>query len=232
MPKAVKYSPVAREMKKEYLKEHLETIKALIGSWMAELYAPEPLTPSSGIWGWQSVYSPPEENYPDNNHMLRRHLRSRALWSHHSSWQRKLESIWHLTEQVRAEAEAKHKQLSDNKQWQYTAEYTKVALWKAFDVAFGKGIDEWYKEPDEQVGLAYGAYKIEVSATSSEERSSIQAEHRELVSFLSQLTTMKQLVELWGGVEELQSQMGAIASKALKSGDIFYVCMFCKHLWT
>jgi hypothetical protein len=234
MAKAVKYSAVASEIKKEYLREHLEEIKKLISSWMKYLNAPEPLAPDKGIWGWQSVYNPTNALDPDNSHMLRHHLRSRALWSHHYRWQRGLEGIWHLTEKVREEAKTELNQRSIKRHREYTPEYTKIALWKAFDAAIKKPKDDpnkWYKVPETKKGLSYGAYAIELTATSSEERSSIAAEHRKFITYLTKLKAMKQLVGSWRVVVELQSQMLTIASKKLKSGDILHVCMFCRHLW-
>lgn len=231
MAKAVKYSSIAGEIKKEYLKEHLENAKKLIENWILELNTPEPLTPHKGVWGWQSVYRPSIEQDLDSNHILRRHLRSRALWSHHANWERKLGSVWHLTNQVRKEANDKHLEQSSNKQRQYSAEYVTVALWKGFDSALGRKIEEWYKVPDDQHGLAYGAYKLELAVTGSDERSSIEKEHREFIYYLSQLEEMRQLIELWQEVLTLQAHTQAIGNKVLKSGDVLYTCMFCRHLW-
>jgi hypothetical protein len=136
---------------------------------------------------------------------------------------------------VREEAETGNNEKSSKKGYKYTLEHTTIALWKAFALALGKHADdpkERYKVPDAQPGLSYGTHRIELSATSSEERSSIMAEYREFTSFLSRLATTEQLVKLWKEVEEAQSHMEMIASKKLKSGDIFYVYMFCRHLWT
>ena len=40
MPKSMKHSAVAREIKKEYLKEHLEQVEGLITEWIEQLRAP------------------------------------------------------------------------------------------------------------------------------------------------------------------------------------------------
>lgn len=231
MAKAVKYSRVAGELKKEYLREHLKSIETLIRSWMSELYLPEPLAPNNRVWGWQSLYRSPRQDNPDENHMLRRHLKSRALWSHHSSWERKLEEIWQLTEQVRIAAKAKKEKQSVNKPWRYAAEYAPLALWKAFDMALGKAIDLPFKVPDNQLGISYGAYRIEESANTPEARLLIEKEYRRFIRSLSKTSTMKQLANSWLEVGELEVQMSTIADKMLKSGDIFYVCRFCRHLW-
>ena len=230
MAKAVKYSEIAREIKKEYLKEHLNIVRKLIADWLPAIKAP-PLMAQKGIWGWESVYSPAVEQDPDNNHILRRHLRSRAFWSHHANWVLKLNNIWHLINQLCKDSNNQPLKQSQNMQIQYTPEYFAVALWKGFDVANGREIDNWYKVPDDQCGVSYGAYKIELSATTEKERSLIEKEHRQFINYLAQLGEMRQIVKLWHEVDALQTQMYSIANKALKSGDILYPCVFCKHLW-
>ncbi len=232
MAKAVKYSQVATELKKEYLRDHLESIKTLINSWISELPPPEPLAPNNRVWGWQSLYRSPRQDNPDDNHMLRRHLKSRALWRHHSNWELKLEEIWQLTEQVRLEAQAKKGKESVNRLWKYTEEYNLLALWKAFDMVLGKAIDLPFKVPDGQLGLSYGAYRIEESANTPEARLSIEEEYKKFISSLSQASTMKHLANSWVEASQLELQISTIAGKMLKSSDIFYMCRFCRHLWT
>ena len=114
MVKAVKHSTVAQDLKIEYLKEHLENVKRLIAEWVMQLNAPTQLAPQKGVWGWQSVYQPFAEQDPDSNHMLKRHLRSRALWSQHAGWDVKLERIWDLIKQVRIELLEKARPLLEN----------------------------------------------------------------------------------------------------------------------
>jgi hypothetical protein len=231
MAKAVKYSKVAEELKKDYLREHLESVKVLIRTWMSELHPPEPLAPIEQVWGWQSLYRSTSQDNPDENHMLRRHLKSRALWSHYSSWERKLEEIWQLTKQVRVEAKTREENQSANTPWRYSAEYLPLALWKAFDIALGKITDLPFKVPDAQVGLSYGAYRIEETVNTLEDRLFIEGEYREFIRSLSQIQTMKQLTNSWLEAGQLEVQITTIADKILKSGDIFYVCRFCRHLW-
>lgn len=231
MVKRVANSTMAKEIKKEYLKEHLDSVKTLIDSWIRELSTPPPFERQGSSWGWQAVYRPPLEQNLDENHMLRCHLRSRALWNHHTNWEQKLEPVWHLTNQVRKEVSDKHIEQLQDKQRQYTENYVGVALWKGFEVACGGRIDKWYKVPDDQKGVAYGAYKIEMSVTSSEERSSIEKEHLDFTYCVAGLKRMKKLVDLWREVIRLQERMQAIVSKALKSNDILYPCRFCRHLW-
>ena len=229
MAKAMKHSDVARELKKDYLRDHLESVKSLIRDWMSELRAPSPLSPKDHIWGWQSLYHSTRLDDPDDNHMLRRHLKSRALWSHHSSWEQKLGEIWQLTERVRKEAEAMKESIKGP--WKYTEDYAPVALWKAFDVVLGKATDLPFIIPHDQMGLSYGGYLIETSANTRRDRLSIEEEYKRFVRDLSQTPTLKQLADSWLEANQLETQMLTIISKILKSGNIFYVCRYCRHLW-
>ncbi len=231
MTKAPKYSRVASELKKEYLREHLESIKDLIRLWMSELHLPEPLAPHDRVWGWQTLYRSPRQDNPDDNHMLRRHLRSRALWSHHSSWERVLGENWRLTEQLRLEAKIEKEKQSSKVSWKYTEDYVSVALWKAFDTALGKVINLPFSFPHDRPGFTYGAYLIEESADTSEVRILIEKEFRRFILFLSQTSTMRQLTQVWLEANRLETLITALADKALKSNDIFYQCRFCRHLW-
>lgn len=231
MSKAVKESNVAREIKKEYLREHLEEVIDLIDRWTRELQAPPPLAAGEGSLAWQSVYRPATEQQPDANHMLRRHVRSRTLWRHHADWQASLEKAWSLTQRIQKEAKNCVAEVEREKSREYTQEYVGVALWLAFDLACGHKTDLPYREPDSRVGLACGAYTIELSARSASERSSVETEHRSLITELADLEYIRELATLWDEVTTLQQKMTAIAGKALKSRDILYPCRFCRHLW-
>ena len=231
MVKAVKHSTIARDLKIEYLKEHLENVKKLIAEWVMQLNAPPLLAPQKGVWGWQSVYQPFAEQDPDSNHMLKRHLRSRALWSQHASWDVKLERIWNLIQQVHIESQAKYAKLPTIKQRQYTEEYIRTALWQGFELACDAVLKIDYRIPEHQKGICFGAYNIETSVTSAEERILVEEEHRDFSDSLAGIESMKELAGLWSEVKRIQQAMYAIATKAQKSNDILYPCRFCKHLW-
>ena len=89
MAKAVKHSEIGKEIKKEYLKEHLKEVQTLMEDWLSTLKAP-PMMIQKGVFGWESPYLPTAEQDDDSNHMLRRHLKSRAFWSYHADWELKL----------------------------------------------------------------------------------------------------------------------------------------------
>lgn len=231
MQKKVANSSVARELKKEYLREHLDDVRGFIGKWIPQLIAPLPFAWHESRWGWQSVYKPPLEQDSASNHMLRRHAKSRALWKHHTNWEETLEDIWCLASEIWERAEDMHLGQLGNAERHYAAEYMGVALWKGFDLACGQILDNWYKTPIDGRGLAYGAYIIDVSAVSTQERSSTEDKHRALISDLAGFEEMKELAALWHKVIKLQEQMHGIAGRILKSNDILYPCRFCRHLW-
>jgi hypothetical protein len=231
MDKALKNSAVAAELKKEYLREHLQSVKGIIRSWMAELHPPEPFAPDNRSWGWQTCYQSPREENPDENHMLRHHLKSRALWSHHNNWERNMNEIWQLTEQVCLEAKTRKDKQSGNKSWKYSDDYIPLALWKAFEMVLGRVNELPFSVPGDQLGLCYGAFRIEGSVNTSEARLLVEEEYRNFIYSLSKDPTMKQIAESWLLASQLEEQMITIADISMKSGDIFYLCRFCKHLW-
>lgn len=192
---------------------------------------PEPLSPHKGTWGWQSIYRPAIAIEPDNNHIIRHHLRSRTLWSHHGNWGRELDSIWYLINQVRQAANNIYTGKLSNNSRQYTKDYLNTALWQSFEVACNRTLRIDYKVPENQKGLSFGAYIIETSIATTKDRNMVEKEHRDLSDEIAQTDEMKNLVNLSIDIIKLQEAMQAIAMKALKSSDILYPCRFCRHLW-
>ena len=233
MSKKIEDSLVAKEIKIEYLKEHLNEVKSLINTWIGELNAPSPLGRDKKLssWGWQLTYKPSAEQDQDQNHMLRRHLRSRTLWNHHANWDRKQESVWNLTIQIRDDASKKHMQQPLNREKHYTEDYLNTALWQGFDIACGRTIKLSYQTREGYEGLSFGAYVIKTSITSIEDRTLVEKDHRNFSYEIAQTDKMKELASLWSDIEKLQEAVRAIATKTLKSNDILYPCRFCKHLW-
>jgi hypothetical protein len=163
--------------------------------------------------------------------MLRQHLRSRSLWSHYANWERKLESIWRLTNQVKEKANRMHPEQSLNKQLQYIEDYVNTALWQGFEMACGNVLKIDYKVPENQLGLSFGAYIIEISAATKAVRDLVEKEHKDFSHEISRIGEMKDLVSLWSDIKELQESILALAMKDLKSSNILYPCRFCRHLW-
>ncbi|MFC1964776.1 hypothetical protein ACFLWG_02070 [Chloroflexota bacterium] len=136
-----------------------------------------------------------------------------------------------MTGQVRDDIKKKHVEQSSNKEWHYTEDYVNTALWQGFEVACGKTLSLDYKVPDSKIGLSFGAYLIETSATTTKSRNLLEKENREFIHGIVATKEMKDLASLWSEVAELQEAMRAIVTKVLMSNDILYACRFCKHLW-
>ncbi|MFB0557159.1 MAG: hypothetical protein ACETVW_04825 [Dehalococcoidia bacterium] len=232
MATGVEHSAMAREIKKEYLMEHLEDIKRLIKGWISQLSTLNPFTPRDGVWNWQSGSSPDLERDQDSNHMLRRHLHSRALWSHHAEWERKRDILWSLKGRVQKLADNHYLKQLSNEQRKHRENYVAVALYAAFESrCSGKPLEVRYKTPHDKLGIALGNFKIELAASTADERTSIEKEHKGFINYLAKVEPMKELSALWQEIQYLEEQMRALANKALKSNDILYPCRFCKHLW-
>ena len=164
--------------------------------------------------------------------ILRRHLHSRALWSHHAYWERGLDRVWALIQQVRSQAVLLHTNKPNGCRRQYQDDYIETAVWEALNKAFGRGEGLEYRLGDDnRPGVFYGAYRIEKLAKNSKERIQVENEHKELILVVAELKATEELAEECVGVMRLQDHMQAVAGKTLKSRDILYPCKFCKHLW-
>ena len=233
MMKETKYSAMAKEMKTIYLKEHLDDVKKLAEKWKGELSAPPIVVRERGkiSWGWSETYKPAQELDPDSNNMIRRHVKSRTLWSHHANWELKLKNIRQSADQIYINVKKKFDNQASEKIWQYTDDYLNTALWEGFEMACGQTTNLNYKEPDNKIGLSFGAYQIETTVVSKESRTLLEQEHREFCNAIAETREMKDLACLYSEVAELEAAMKAIVTKTLKSNDILYTCSFCKHLW-
>jgi len=232
MAKAVKYSEMAKEIKKEYLLRHLDEVQKLITDWIPQINAPAPFLLQNDDWGWLSIYRPALEETPDSKHVLKQHLRSRTLWRHHTEWERKLIATWDFITNVRKKADDVYTQLSINQPTLHREHYIGVALTAAFNSIYtGKLLKIQYQISGDQHGVSCGDFKIELEATIDEERLSIQKEHTAYTNTISNFKEMKQLIVIWHDIEVLQNHMQTIANKVIKSKDILYPCRFCRHLW-
>ena len=222
---------VNESTRNKYLWEHLDEVKELITKWVPQLVALPPFDYQQQEWGWDSPYVPALERDPDSNHILRRHLRSRALWSHHWNWERHLNRIWTLSQAVREETAISYRGLKRKKQRTHHEDFVNTALWKGFQKACEVRVDHMYRPSDDGIGVFYGAYRIDDYAESAEERMLIEREHWGLIESTAKLEKMVEIADIWKEVQRLQDQMKLIAGEALMSNDIFHHCRFCKHLW-
>jgi len=228
--KKIQTPPLVLEIKKKYLLEHLDEVKKLIETWIGELRAPLPFS-RERHFELESVYSPASEVDPDRNHILRHHLKSRALWNHHTNWQRSLENIFQLISEIRTRAEELLLEMPLAEKRDYTEDYLGTALWKAFALTREKKFELNYTIPKGREGVALGAYLIELSASTLEELNMVIHQHKALVESISSKTGMELLLAEFFRAEDLEGKMQKIASTALASNNIIYPCKFCKYLW-
>ena len=221
---------IVAEIKKEYLKEHLDQVSKLIEVWIQELSVPLPYSKEHPR-GWQVRYSPSTEQNSDDNHMTRKHLKSRTLWRHHTNWEEKLDLVFSLMNQAQIAANDIQAKQSSNLQKVYTSDYLDTALWQGFELASGNKLKLAYKTLDNGKGIALGGFKIETEAATSGEYNLIIKEHEGFINEISQMECMKKLVNEWSDIKDLRESMKAIANRAIKSNDILHPCRFCKHLW-
>ena len=226
------------QIKKERLDKHLAEVERLIGEWIPQLCAPDPFASDThgGSWGWQSRYEPDTEKDSDSNHILRKHLKSRALWKHHADWQGELGLVFQMLDSAQKKAAQMHQEARNDhkpasKKREYTESYLGTALWRAFCLARKQTPNIDYTRGDGGKGVKFGGYVIETSSGTEAEFAAIGEEHRELSRKLSKLNEMKEIAEEWALICELQSRMQMLISKALKSSDYLYPCTFCKRLW-
>jgi hypothetical protein len=236
--KRIKNDYLMLQVKKERLDKHLADVERLIEGWISQLSATDPFASYTrgDSWGWHSTFVPASEQDADSNQMLRKHLKSRALWKHHFDWRRKLDRVFEMSASVRKEAgqrdpEGRPDKRSTSEKRVHTESYLGTALWQAFCLARGQTQNVDYTRGDDGKGVRFGGYLIETSSGSKTEFATICEEHRSLSRELSRLDEMKAIAKEWALVEELQTKMQALTGKALKSSDYLYHCTFCKRLW-
>ena len=232
MAKAVKQSAVAKELKKEYLVQHLKEVEGLIVNWIGQLKVPDPFSPHEEGLGWKSEYRPPLETDSDSNHILHNHIRSRALWRHHTEWERQLALVWSLVTQLREMSTGQLPLIKDGNAVGIWTNYIGTALLAAFEgLRRNRRVIMNYKTPENGQGVAAGDFQIDIEAATEKQRKAIQEKHSGLAMSIAQQQAMKQLVDCWHEIVALEEHMTQLVSKILKSRDILYPCRFCRHLW-
>ena len=252
-----KSAELLAQMRKDRLHKHLNEVGDLGERWIGELTAPNPfhwresdeswitrpevkaaqvirLSESSEetrweMWGCREVYVPSLERDAASNHMLRKHLRKRALWRYHNEWEQRLNQIpvfgRPLCERA-AKMQEERKARRD-----LTKDYIPVALQTALEFALGRNpAKSYYQGAGFRRGVWYGEILIEQSA-SSKQVDEVAEEHWQIVSELGHSDDMKGLALEWQQIMILQERMRGLAWKAIKSGDVLFACQFCKRLW-
>jgi len=198
------------------------------------------------LWACRSVYVPPVEQDTVSNHILRKHLRKRALWRYHTEWEQRLNRIRELGDPICERATEMENERAKGRK--LTEDYKAGALLGALDLALGhtpeksyspkvqglsyiesRGIPEKLRSPRVQ-GVYYGDLLIEKTAN-AEQVNGVGEEHWQMISELGESKEMLELAQEWQRVLALQEKMIELGQKAIKSSDILYPCQFCRRLW-
>ena len=135
VPKGV--GEIARQLMKERLTEHLRFVDSLIKDWAGELSLPMPFNFGETSWPCRVPYTPRSEGDVDKNHILRHHLRSRALWRNHADWVRTVRGLEELGHAICQRARAMRPEGS--------VAYREAALWAAYRLATGEKFKKKYE---------------------------------------------------------------------------------------
>ena len=180
-------------------------------------------------WALQTTYMPSAEQDPITNHILRKHLRKRSLWTYHTQWEQRLKRVTELA----PAGSGKLSQLVEpyKNSFDITEDYKGIALEKALDLAIGqKRIGRYWQKPGFSSGVWLDDILIEKSAL-PEEVEQAGSQHRKLIEEIAQSEEMQSLAVEWAEVIKLQERMQQLATNTLKSSDILYQCKFCRRLW-
>lgn len=220
------------QIRRRWLEEHLGEVEALITGWLGQTNLGNPFYPPRDEGEWKEVYQSPIERDREQNHILRRHLRYRTLWGHHTRWQQLLPAFTELRKETLREA----KRITEGK-GQY---WVLTALWQAWERAnnepksedeerdWEKRISSYYR-PDSPPSPAvmFGGFAIGEKG----EVKQVRAPHLEMIRRLARLDSLKEALGVWSEIEDTGEKMREIGRRIVKSHDILYPCQYCRHLW-
>ncbi|MEK7281364.1 MAG: hypothetical protein AAB037_03305 [Chloroflexota bacterium] len=234
-----KASDIEKEIKARWLGEHLEEVEKLAGEWLLQLNLGNPFYPPRDERVWEAPYEPAIEQAEVKCHVGRQHVRSRSLWTHHTTWLRLLRAFnEHRKELLKVANEfvmsQAHLQL---KQFQIRREsFAFSAIWEAHEGELrrrGKsgGPPPEYLLNDAGLGVKFGDFLIEGAATKEEQVLPVKKSHENLTKHLANSDRFQEAMRIWSDIEDLEKKMGEIGRRVVKSHDILYPCQYCRHLW-
>jgi len=221
-----------RQIRARWLDEHLKKVDRMAGQWLGELILGNPFYPPDSEGDWGGAYEPAAEGDPEKNHVIRKHLQSRTLWTYHARWRQQLEAFTELRKGILEEA----KRIGGGK-GQY---WVFAALWQAWERARSepKSEDEekdWerrirsYYRLDSPPSPAVVFERFTIDEAGQVDR--VREEHLDMIRRLARLDSLKEALEVWSEIEALGKQMWEIGRRIIKSHDILYPCQYCRHLW-
>lgn len=234
-----KASDMEREIKARWLEEHLEEAEKLVGEWLLQIKLGDPFYPPRDEMVWEVPYEPAIEQDEEKSHVVRRHIRSRALWTHHTTWLRLLrafnehrkELLKEANEFVRSQAQLQLRQFQIRRE-----SFAFSAIWEAHEGELRKqgkkgGSSPEYLLNDAGLGVKFGDFLIEGSATKEEQVLPVRKSHENLTKHLANSDRFKEAIRVWSDIEDLEKKIGTIGRRVVKSHDILYSCQYCRHLW-
>lgn len=223
-------SQIVREIKKERLSRHFDEVDKLTRLYPPELYAPLPFR-ATGDDSWPAVYRPKVEQNNAANHMLRKHIRSRAFWKHHSDWERELEAIRRGGErllQVTA-ADYMNELIDEKPKIRPTLLFGRTAMEDAFKQSVGADVKDDY-DLRRNGGVTLRTHLIE-EASAQGDFEEVRIARRKLVQLLTSSPEMSEIISRWKAVYSHQESMAKILNDVLLAGDIIYPCRFCRSFF-
>lgn len=177
----------------------------------------------------ETRYMLPTEQDPVTNHMLRKHLRKRIIWTYHTQWERTVNLVMELAPVARNMVSRLTE--THRGRWETTEDYGGTALEKALELASGQ---EWEAVYSQKTGFSRGVWLGDILIEKSarpEEVQQVGDLHRALIEQATQSEEMVALAEKWRDVLRLKDSIQELTIKTLKSSDILYPCQFCRRLW-
>ena len=218
---------LAKEVLKDRLKQHLHDVEGRIGTWLGELSPPLPFTPP-GYWGLSGPYIPPAEQDLNVLHLLRGHIRSRALWHHHAEWGVSIRRIAETGQAIWLRAGELRPSASD------------AFLRSGLEVAFSGacGVQVPYRLTIDYLGVHVEIARPNtlavpvIIASSAEIRGrKVEDDLHVFIEELAGLELMAALVAEWENNMSLMRKIQDLGEKILMANEFLNPCRFCRRLW-
>lgn len=228
---------VLGEIRRVWLLEHLNGVDKLVGDLLDRL---ESVAGEPSQHDWQPVAG----RDAVENHTLRRHLKSRALWAHYSGLGKALNSMGPvhrgmIDQAVRivvgsSESPEGHglKQLTEGlSRFDPTAAFGETAVRRAIDGRTGETGGFPYRRPDNRpTGVLYGTTLIERTAD-PDEVDEVRKLHLGLARHLGKSEQATAIATHRKDAKAHRDGAVMLLREVRRSKDILRPCRYCKHLF-
>ncbi len=220
-------SEIVKEIKKERLKRHFDEVDRLTRLYHPQLYTPLPFHASEDE-PWPAVYRPKVEQDANANHMMRKHIHSRAFWKHHGDWERELEGICNAGGTLLEVTAADYLKglIETNKKIQPTRLFSRTAVEDAFNTYVEIKVNDSYEFRQDR-GVKYRGHLIEETSV-QEDFEEVKEAHLNLVDNLRTSPLIPDIAGRWKAAKSHSESMNKLLDGVLLAGDIVYPCRFCR----